>query len=155
MIRKIRPVEIKHLYMNFLLHINDDFDDDLLSDALTLLDWSLTKYYYVNLKTIVIFTKIDWWGSLFRSLLASESGPLSHNTRCNSHKASFHSYSHSNTPNRILKYKCCMTCVYKLLYARLSHCMLDKLWTEELCILSKCHHLFCHRVWRSCSKVIL
>ena len=32
-----RMAEIKDIYMNLLLHINEDFDDDLLMDILELL----------------------------------------------------------------------------------------------------------------------
>ena len=34
---KLPRYEWKEVYMNFLLHINEDFDDDLLQDAMQLL----------------------------------------------------------------------------------------------------------------------
>lgn len=37
MVKKMRPVDIRGLYMHILLHIEEDFDDDLLLDSMTLL----------------------------------------------------------------------------------------------------------------------
>ena len=31
-------VEMKDIYLNFLLHLNQDFDDDLMQDAIELLE---------------------------------------------------------------------------------------------------------------------
>ena len=33
-IKKIKPFHVKDVYMSFLLHLNEDFDDDLLLDAI-------------------------------------------------------------------------------------------------------------------------
>ena len=36
--KKMRPLLLREQYMSFLLHLNEDFDDDLLMDALKILD---------------------------------------------------------------------------------------------------------------------
>jgi hypothetical protein len=36
-LKKMTPAPLKDLYMTFLLSLNDDFDDDLLQDAIGLL----------------------------------------------------------------------------------------------------------------------
>ena len=36
-LRKIYAVEMNQVYLHYLLHLNDDFDDDLLSDAIKVL----------------------------------------------------------------------------------------------------------------------
>jgi hypothetical protein len=37
-VRRMRPLQMKDAYMQFLEHLSDNFDDDLLQDALDLLD---------------------------------------------------------------------------------------------------------------------
>ena len=47
LIRKITVISAKDQFMQMLLHLNEDFDDDLLLDALRLLtgiDW----YVYID-----------------------------------------------------------------------------------------------------------
>ena len=36
--RKIEPLRFKDIYMSFLLHLNEEFDDDLLFDSIKILD---------------------------------------------------------------------------------------------------------------------
>ena len=36
-VRKVHPYRLKDIYMHYLEHLNDNFDDDLLSDALDLI----------------------------------------------------------------------------------------------------------------------
>ena len=37
--RQRRPFLLREAYMSFLLHLNEDFDDDLLLEAVELLDY--------------------------------------------------------------------------------------------------------------------
>ena len=36
-VNKLRVLEMKDIFMNMLLHLNEDFDDDLLLDAINVL----------------------------------------------------------------------------------------------------------------------
>ena len=36
-VKKLRVFEMKDIFMNMLLHLNEDFDDDLLLDAINVL----------------------------------------------------------------------------------------------------------------------
>ena len=49
-VRKWRMFEVKEQYMQMILHLNEDFDDDLLLDVLNLLDciWSLSIFKSKN-----------------------------------------------------------------------------------------------------------
>ena len=43
-LRKTRPFLLKEVYMLFMLYLNEDFDDDLLLDAMDILDCDWTQY---------------------------------------------------------------------------------------------------------------
>lgn len=36
-------MQIKDVFLSFLLHLNEDFDDDLLADAIALLTWFMIE----------------------------------------------------------------------------------------------------------------
>ena len=45
---KIHMFPLKDIFMNFMLHLNEDFDDDLLQDAMSILVpyWKIIDYIY-------------------------------------------------------------------------------------------------------------
>ena len=45
------------IYMQMLLHLNEDFDDDLLSDILDILDW-LSEWLYYEFFNILAFISV-------------------------------------------------------------------------------------------------
>jgi hypothetical protein len=43
-VKEVAPIVLKDAYMNMLLHLNEDFDDDLLMDAIELLEKEEDNY---------------------------------------------------------------------------------------------------------------
>ena len=63
-IKKLMIFGKKDFFLHFLLHLNEDFDDDLLFDAITLLDWTKLKFLYLSL--FIFF--VDFVLSIFQAL---------------------------------------------------------------------------------------
>lgn len=57
MIRSIMCNRMNDIYMQMLLHLNEDFDDDLLSDILDILDW-LSEWLYYEFFNILAFISV-------------------------------------------------------------------------------------------------
>ena len=67
---RVELVELKDININFLLSLNKDFDDDLLSDAITMLSrevqWSIYLSDQFPFNRILSETEIEFWASFIR-----------------------------------------------------------------------------------------
>ena len=53
----------KDIFLHFLLHLNEDFDDDLLFDAITILDWINMKFLHLSLFIFFVYFLFRFSGS--------------------------------------------------------------------------------------------